>query len=1724
MANAEQLLKDLRIRRGALQAQQTKLKSLINTKGEELTRFDLEARLERLESYMLKFDEIQDQLEVLEEEGSDEKRENFEESHCSLKAKIKELIDKKSSVVLKSISNDVKTNESSSNTNKIKSAHLPSLSLPKFSGKFSDWSEFFAIFETIIHNDSELTNVEKFTHLRSCLSGQALLAIENLSLSHENYNQAIESLKNRFENKRLAVQDHIKDIVNLKVVDSGSANQLRLLSDQVNAHLRSIKGLISDAELLDSLLIYVVSRKCDRQTQAKWEEQMIDGNIPNYEQFAEFLSKRCRILENVEHNKVVNIKQENSKQKGKSSSFCISKSSINCEFCKADKHFLYACDSFLKLTPQNRFLSVKKLNLCINCLKPNHTSKDCKSSKCRECKQRHHTLLHFPKGQASQEENVTKPTDGGHSTNSSFSIAHAENSEKSNEICTFLATALVDAKSSEGNFITCRALLDSASQLHFISENFVQLLHLKKTKTEASVSGIGLTSAKIKYKVNLNFKSKFEDFSQSIEAFVLPNINNIQTNCKINLHSWNLPEGIHLADPYFYNSCKVNILIGAGLFFELLAAERLYLGKNFPILQKTKLGWVVSGTLTSQTSRASCYSIIENKQCVDCQDTNKLVEKFWQVEEMPVKSRNLSSEELACENHFLNNFTRGIDGRFSVRLPFKDNVPELGDSFETAKRRLINLERKLCKSPDIQWQYNNFMREYLAHHHMEKVEFKDLPPRHNFLPHHHVLKPESSSTRLRVVFDASSKTTSGYSLNDVLMIGPTIQDDLFAILLKFRSFKYALTADITKMYRQVRVEDPDSYFQCILWRDSICKDIEIYKLTTVTYGTAPAAFLATRCLKQLAVEEGHKFPLGSEVLQNNFYVDDMLAGADDLPSVKRLKVEIEQLLNLGGFTLSKWCASHDDILAGVEDAYKEKYLKIENDEVIKTLGMIWQPKLDVFKFHHNRQDSLFNNCTKRSILSNIAKFFDPLGLLSPVITKAKVILQKLWASGLDWDEQVSQQLQQEWQNLIDQLNVVGETRIPRFVLDRSSLIELHGFADASIQAYGACVYARCIFPNGEIRTHLLASKSRVAPLKSMTIPRLELSAALILSELIHRINDIFESYVSRVYCWSDSSIVLCWINSSPSRWGVFVSHRVAKIQELTTSFIWKHVPTNCNPADLITRGASPSQLLSSSLWFNGPYFLASNNDWPEIFVADLEDPPEQRKTVKAFNVTRICDIVKSSKFCNYYLKAVNVFAYMARFISNSKLVGEKNQLRKSGLLSTEELEKGLMMIIYIIQRAEFADEFKALSKDKKVHASSKLKALNPFIDDNGLLRVGGRLKHSEIPYEAKHQVLLPKSHPFTKALIVHFHVKNLHAAAQTLLVIIRSRFWPLGGLVTVKGAIFNCIRCFRTQPRTIQQLMGELPPPRVKPSRPFTHTGVDFCGPFFVTNLIRGRSPRKVYVCVFICFSVKAVHLEIVSDLSTNAFIAGLRRFISRRGCCSALYSDNATNFVGASSQLKEFRDLFLSQHNIEGLQNECKIHGIKWKFIPPRSPHFGGLWESSVKIAKYYIKRTAVSGSYTYEEFETLICQVEAMINSRPITPVSNDPHDLEALTPGHFLIGSPLVSFPEPNLKDVKMNRLDRWQRVQAMAQHFWQRWHREYLQVLQTRYKWINSRPNVEVGMLVLVADMNAPPLKWPLGRIIEVHKGEDGYVRVVTIKLQNCIVKRAITKICPLPTSE
>lgn len=1108
--------------------------------------------------------------------------------------------------------------------------------------------------------------------------------------------------------------------------------------------------------------------------------------------------------------------------------------------------------------------------------------------------------------------------------------------------------------------------------------------------------------------------------------------------------------------------------------------------------------------------------------CSTMDSVNQTLQRFLDNEDVPIVEK-VSPADLECEQIYQSTTTRQSDGRYVVHLPFQRYPPLLGKSRDVALRRLEQLENRFNRIPKLREEYNDAMENYLVLGHMSRVTTHSVDEQTDmyYIPHQAVLRPESTTTKMRIVFDASAKSTSGLSLNDNLLCGTKLQQELPSIVLRFRLHPVVFTADVKQMFRQIMVTEAHRPYQRLLYRFTQDEPVQEFEMNTVTFGQKSSPFLAIRTLHQLIADEVTNMPTLKTIVERDLYVDDVATGAETEEMAIELQKNLVKVFAKGKFELRKWSSNSEKFLDSIPHDHRHTHsvtLIEQQSEYTKVLGLNWDPKADVLSYKYQPNPVKYS---KRAILSEIARIYDPLGLLSPVTTDLKRLMKYLWLVEVGWDESIPKEAATAWKKYHEELPVLATLKIPRLVTCTRASYELHGFSDSSEAAYAAVVYIRVTSEN-QTNCHLLMGKSKIAPASKVSIPRLELCGAWLLARLINYLQHHLEVLkISSITAWTDSTITLSWIRTPTARLKTFVANRVAKIQQLTETKIWRHIPTKDNPADCASRGLGPNDLATHELWWKGPPFLCQpENTWPVESTKQPASCPEEEAEQKQITlltqtIDEECPILRQSENLP---KVLRLTAYWLRIIDRLK---KKPIPHWTSPPTVEETDRALKSLIRWTQQVFFAVAKKALVTGTScpVH----LRRLAPFLDNEDLLRVGGRLEYALMPYTEKHPLLLPKNSRLTELLIDYVHRAKGHPGPQTLQNLLRQNYWILSARSIVKKRIHKCVPCFRAKPRPAQPFMGNLPQFRTNQVKPFSKVGVDFAGPFDVkVAMIRKINITKAYICIFICLVTTAIHIELVSDLSTPLFINGLNRFISRRGRCTDIFSDCGTNFVGTHRYLKEVENIIRSAD----FTNNIVENQICWHFNPPSAPHMGGMWEAAVKSAKSLLHRVILNTVLTYEELNTVLHQVEATLNSRPLGAMSSDPNDYRTLTAGHFLTLEPLVTIPSPKdaTNDVKMSSQKRWSLILQIQQHFWTRWQKEFLHTLQERPKWNRPDKNLQLGDLVIIKEPT-PPLKWSTARVVEVHPGDDGTVRVATVKTSTGkILTRPAVKLCPIPLND
>ena len=1651
-----------------------------------------------------------------------------------------------------------------------KTVKLPPLSIPTFDGEPTKWKSYWQQFEATIHNSKKLDDQLRMQYLlKSLITKKARDAIEGIDAVAEAYPEAIAALKNRFDRPQVIHRAHVRAILNIKPLKDGSSAELRKLHDTLQHHLRSLKAM--ERLDLERFITALGESKLDDLTMVEWQKStQSEKDVSDYHKFLEFLDLRATATELTSH--------ESGHRKPhlpfrKPPKFTPSDNSLKqvsaytantqgkCVACNGQKHNLAYCQAFKAKSLPDKRSFVMERGLCFNCLKAKHTSKQCPSLNCcLKCGKRHHTFLHLDESSdaiiqntpetARQDVSMVSIPSNPNSTEAentacdsgitSVTYVTAPEAPASNPI--LMMTAEVLLSGSDGHPMIARALLDPASSASFVTERVAQHLKLRKQRQEITINGIGDTqcSTRSNAVVNINIASTQNSSTlDNVQAIVLPSLTKRLPITSLPKGYWPHLSSLRLADPEFNVSKPIDVLLGVDVYHDILRTGLILGPKGTPAAQETMFGWVLFGNTNIHQQSAEVTTLHASTSLPSCEET---LHKFWTLEEPPKPKLPLSPTDKLLVQDYDRNLKRNEDGRFVVKLPFKPHKVPLGESRPQALRRFLSLERRLQRSEQFQ-NYAKVMNEYLVLGHAERVPYTDLnkSTSESFYLAHHAVYKESASTPLRVVFDGSMKTTSGVSLNDQLLVGPTVHPPLNDVLIRFRRHPYVITTDISKMYRAVGLAPEDRDYHRFLWRDEATDQVVDYRMTRVTFGIASAAFLATNSVMCLAKENESELPLAAKAVKESFYVDDGLPSVETKQEAILLHHQLQDLFNRGGFKLHKWDSNSSEVLNSISPeirTMKTTFNLGNSDTFVKTLGMEYNSNQDHFRFSSTNLSVEGLDITKREVLSDSAKIFDPLGLISCVTIVAKIIFQRLWERGTMWDEPLPPDIQKEWLNWRTQLSEISNIRIPRCYAPTVSKIvnrQLIGFSDASERAYCGVVYLRSVDTAGGVYTSLVMAKTRVAPIKKVTLPRLELCGAHLLSQLMKHLQGILDIPTCNLYAFTDSTIVLYWIYGSSQRFKTFEANRIGEIQEHVPPEKWAHVISEENPADVGSRGILPEELIDHNLWWNGPGWLKEDpSNWHSkiaappsletLYSSGIEETSLQFKERKevSLQATKAPGQAKGAidiQRYSSYTHLVRVTAWVFRVVTRSHLF-------TSIPLSVAELTKAKTWLIKQSQAEMFPDAVETLRKGKQLPLSNSLQPLNPFLDTDGLLRVGGRLSQSPKDYQSRHPLILHGKHHLASLIIQNEHKRLCHAGPKLTMGSLQDLYNIIGARRAVRKCTRQCVTCQRASPKVTTQLMGQVPTARLLPSFANERVSVDYAGPLTL-KIGTTRRPTfcKAYVAIFVCLATQCCHIELVSDATAEAFIAALRRFISRRGKPKEIWSDNASCFHRADKDLKELVQCLQQQATQESATNFCSAQGIQWNFSPPTGPHHGSVWENGVKACKRHLKRIVGQSKLTFEEMTTVLCQIEACLNSRPLFTAldANDDDGIAPLTPGHFLIGRPLEALPE-QVSITSISTLRRWQLCQALTQHFWKRWSTEYLNALQRFNKWKRPKRNLRINDIVLVKDNRTLPYQWPLGRIIRIHPGPDQLVRVVTVKTKTGTFIRPIVKLCLLSPSD
>ena len=1661
---------------------------------------------------------------------------------------------------------------------------LPQPDLPVFDGDPTRYCDFIRAFENLIERKTNSPSARLY-YLVQYTAGQVKELMSScLSMQDaRGYYEARRLLSERYGQPYKIASAFVDRLTNgpqLKAEDGPGLQRFSILLTSCKNTLGEI-GYLSKLENPDSMRKIV--ERLPFSLKIKWRETVDsimqrEKRDANLRDIAEFIETRARVTNHPifgkisndnkrvdlpsgkrqSHHHVRNYATQGEQRPPRSPETTNKGRTIRCPSCNAN-HWLSQCDKFKRMTVDERYKFVRTKKLCINCLTPDHFVRDCpKKSFCRieGCPAKHSTFLHLkdPNNReqrqrneepAKNESSEKQDTDNAESNNG-YVTAMSSGANTSKGSITGLAVVPVKVKAKgRDKTIETYAFLDTGSNTTFCTERLMQQLGLEGKKSRLSLTTLETTNALTECSiVNLEALDLNEEHMVELpKVFSRPSlpISRDSVPNQQDVDRWPHLKGIKF--PCI--DSEVGLLIGSDVPEVLQPREVRESRDGGPFATRTIFGWVMNGPLGRRGSQTRTANYVEADAQLS-QQFQQFCNREFNDSIYETKTSMSRNDQRALQ--IMEDTVRLTNGHYEMALPWKNYPPCLQNNKSLAQHRLSLLKRKLERDPTMFNKYKDFMADLLRSGYARRVCDQHLGPlnTHWYLPHHAVFHPQKPG-KIRVVFDCSANYR-GTSLNDQLLQGPDLTNSLVGVITRFRQDPVAFMSDIEAMFHQVRVRPTDcDALRFLWWPDgNLAFQPEEYQMTVHLFGAASSPSCANFALKRVA--EDHKTEFDVETIRTvkrNFYVDDCLKSVGSNEKAIRMASQLRDLLAKAGFRLTKWTSNSAEVLNSLPESERSTTvtsLDFSEPHLERALGVHWDVTNDEFVFKISVKQK---PATRRGILSIVSSVYDPLGFAAPFILQAKLIMQELCRKNLGWDDDIPEEDLSRWRGWLEELPKLEKLAVKRCLrpcdFEEISSSELHHFSDASQKGYGAVSYLKIVDKRGRGHCSFIMGKSRLAPLKAVTIPRMELSAAVIATRLDQIIRSELDIEIDRSYFWTDSTCVLRYVHNEATRFQTFVANRITKIRESSSPSQWRYVDTESNPADESSRGGSADCL---ERWVNGPSFLTQPKEtWPKQ-PDDLcnlpEDQPEIKKTiVHACAVTTTTNPTHSelndvfNRFSSW-IQLKTAIAWILRYKTNLRKSVQKRKLNDepecrqptSGVepIRTDEMMKAEHEIIKYIQTKYFKEQLGCLRQcklqpsKKSATKNSPLNKLDPILDDD-VLRVGGRLKRAQLNHDAKHPVILPKKTHVGNLIISHYHQICGHSGVEHTLSMVRQRYWIINGRASVRKVTTECFGCRRRQAPAMRQKMSDLPEDRVVPcKKPFTYVGVDCFGPFAVR---RGRSNAKRYGILVTCLSIRAIHIEVAHSLDTESFINALRRFVSRRGTPEEIRSDNGGNFVKGEKELREA---------IEGW-NQQKIHesllqkNIKWTFNPPAGSHHGGVWERCIRTVRKVFNALIREQTMDDEGISTLMCEVESIVNGRPITKVSDDPRDLEALTPNHLLLLHPGSSVPPGRFSKNDNSSVRRWRQVQYLADLFWRRWLREYLPSLQQRQKWSKLQRNVEVDDIVLVLDEKTPRSSWPLGRVLEVHANKnDVLVRSAKIKTTTSVMVRPISKMILLEQAQ
>lgn len=1537
---------------------------------------------------------------------------------------------------------------------------LPKLVITRFKGIQTDWLRFWNQFVSGI-DETDIGQVTKFSYLKELLDPKVRACIDGLPFTTEGYERAKNILKSKYGKDSEVINAYVQNIIGLQTISGSQPHKIHAFYETLLTSVQSLETLGKLTEVSGYVRMTLDKLEGIRSDLVRTDDSWQEWKFPELIEALRKWTERNPLKRDQE------VEKPNQRWPSRSRNFQTRQQEQkprSCVYCDDSGHRSTECKKVATVADRRKILGEKQR--CFNCTGARHKAADCRSQTvCLRCKKKHHTSICDTQPVQQQQMLVAK-----------------------GEGKVIYPVVVVKAGG-----IKCRALLDTGAGSSYASAALLERLSSKSDRREfRKIEMMMQTSNKMIDIHKLDVSDVKESFALKTEVtkvdrshlLSLPN-----PKYKETIEQFKHLKGVTMEDTDEKEELPIHLILGASDYAKIKTATQPRVGNTGePVGEFTKFGWTIMspGTDDDLTKMLFTQSSMHDYQ------------KLCDLDVLGIKEP--LKEQQPIYEDFKEQLSQSEEGWYETGLLWKPRVDHLPSNERGSRARLTKLVQRLERKPDLLKQYQEIIEDQERQGIIEKAP-QESEQKIFYIPHKPVVKESAETTKVRIVYDASARETDeSPSLNDCLETGPPLQNLIWDILVRNRFKPIALSADLKQAFLQVRIREEDRDVLRFHWIDDESPSgVAVYRFTRALFGLNQSPFLLGGTLDYHLTSLEKDFPDEVNEIKESLYVDDIISGGTTVNEVEVLKESAIEIFDRAHFQLHKWHSSEKSLEEPVESdpqseqSFAKQQLGVRSEET-KLLGMKWNKSTDQLAVTFPTKPKVD---TKRTVLSQLASVFDPLGLVAPVTLSGKFIYRDVCDSHVPWDQEVPEPLISKWHAW--NASLPEQIEVPRsLAMHQEDIhsIDLHAFGDTSGQGTAAAVYA-VVHQTQGVTQGLVTAKARLAK-KELSIPRLELVSGQMAASLLDNVKKVLKRFpVQDCYGWLDSTVALHWINGEGS-YKQFVRNRVKQIKE--KGYInWRHVGTKDNPADIGSRGCGGDYIPKK--WLNGPPWLSNPSDWPPEITTKATDETnaELKRDQRAVLNCALEDHADAmdcvlEKFS--YWKAMRISAWIARYLFNLKSVSTK---RRRGALTTEEIQS---QVKWWIKKEQMRYENTDQMEEDKLR-------LNLQENESGLLECKGRI-------QGEYPIYIPPTSKLAEKIVMHEHVRTLHGGVGMTMAAVRNAYWIPRLRQLTKKVRRNCNGCKRFQVTPFPRPpTGNLPKDRTTGTRPFQVIGVDYAGPILYKN--RSGTQSKAYLLLFACSLTRAVHLELLPNLSTEEFMRILKQVIARRGKPEKIYSDNAKTFVAAAKRIQKIS-------KSEQVNDFLAKNDITWQFNLSKAPWWGGQYERLIGIVKQSLYKVTGKSNLRWKELAEVVLDVEISLNNRPLTYVEDDV-ELSVLTPNLMITGESCVLPDEESDSTEEEEMKRRARHVLRSKQAVWKRWTGEYMKALRERHD-LNHKEKKKtpaLGEVVLIKNDSRNRGKWNIGVITKLFKGRDGVVRGARMRSRKTTIDRPIQDLYPLELS-